>query len=1532
MSTRLSRSARSAHRELRREEGQSVIFVTIALLVLLGFVGLVLDVGQLYVAQRHLQTATDAAALAAAQDLPNGTTALATVCTYSATKAGGNCPATNNSGGYISNTGVNGENYNGSLGDVSTQATLECLSYTSAGTNCLTGTGCTTSLPPANQVGCNAIKVTATTTVKPWIMQILGIGSTTVKTSSTASLAGGNGKPLDIEVAIDRTVSMNSNCTATVHGLSNPDDLDCAKLGMRELLEELEPCTTTTPTCGSRITGTHDVADPLDRVGLMAFPAEASPTSTQNYTLPNETDCYTDVGGSNLTLSTTSGADGDYQMVPLSSDYKLTDTTGTDESVLNKYSDLVGSVYWGRCPGGVAPSGSGAGSSIALGGSTVATNNTGIGGGPSSAVNVGSAATGVGGGVNSGSTGDYYVDKTTGTASSLNLHLPTNAATGDFLLATITGQVAGLTASSSICAPTSAWTLVKQTVSNGGSGTPVIQATYSGSVLTTGGVGFPPYTFTFHSGDCSSGSLSLYATGVVVRYTDVSGIDAGAVGDASGNASTASFSGGAPSTTWPGTTTFTGPATTSRNWNTTELYVEVSDVSTCGNGYNQTYTKCDTAITSSGTISSIAFNLDASAGTGRTFTVTLEKNGSDTTLYCTFSNASTGCSQTGSVAVNAGDTVALAVQETSGSGHATGSATASATEAGTAGQYVSLASSCVNQSATACNDANVASAGTLTSAGLTFSSNVPSGDTFNVALYRNGAASGSSCNITGSGSNRTSCTWTPNLAVAANDKLELFVTRTNGTAALTGASATTSASGIGGGTALTAPSVTTSATGDLVVRIYGTGTTSYASGGTPKLVIAGSSTATGVDDAAQAAAGATGTASATSGAAANWAAQTVALKFSQQSYLSIPAPAAAATGDFLLATVTAHGLGTTGAICAPAGWTQVGSISTSGTGSTSISEATFYKTYGSSDTTPYTFTFASACPSGTALTAAATGIIVRYTGVSMASPIDGTPTAANTGANGTSASPITAPAYTTTVGNDQVVRIYGTGAAGFAAGAAPTVSMSGGNSSSGISSATQAGAGSTGTASVQSSTAANWSARTVALESSGSLTINRPGTPASGDLIVVTVTARSTSSSGSGYICAPNSNWTYIPQSSATPTAEPTSGAGTSQITHATFWSVRGTTVAESYTFSFQNVPCGTSSPTSVADNATAVAVDYTGADEINAIDFNNESTSSTTYDTGESKTTPGSGTSLSSPTIQTNYFNDEIVHTFGTAGTSLSLGSKGVQSETSSTSSTGFSDEGAAGAPGTGKGSYRTATGGSGAWVGESFAIIADEPGCLSGGASQSGACSYGVEAPTDWTTMKNNTSNGVGSGETYYALAMSEAQNALTAHGQSGSQKVIVLLSDGDANIDGPDACKQAIYNAEQAEAAGTWVIAIAYESSNSSSSSCETDNPSHTYSGQKGSLAISALCTMQLIADNPVTKPTDSHFSSLPSTPTSYTNTSVYSSMENYCSSNPSSDTNVTGSRFYRVTSDAQLADVFQQIGNSLSTERLVSNNAA
>ena len=55
---------------LRDESGQVIVFVVAVMAVLLGMAALVIDGGSWWQAQRHLQTAVDAGALAGAQDLP----------------------------------------------------------------------------------------------------------------------------------------------------------------------------------------------------------------------------------------------------------------------------------------------------------------------------------------------------------------------------------------------------------------------------------------------------------------------------------------------------------------------------------------------------------------------------------------------------------------------------------------------------------------------------------------------------------------------------------------------------------------------------------------------------------------------------------------------------------------------------------------------------------------------------------------------------------------------------------------------------------------------------------------------------------------------------------------------------------------------------------------------------------------------------------------------------------------------------------------------------------------------------------------------------------------------------------------------------------------------------------------------------------------------------------------------------------------------------------------------------------------------
>ena len=106
------------------------------------------------------------------------------------------------------------------------------------------------------------------------------------------------------------------------------------------------------------------------------------------------------------------------------------------------------------------------------------------------------------------------------------------------------------------------------------------------------------------------------------------------------------------------------------------------------------------------------------------------------------------------------------------------------------------------------------------------------------------------------------------------------------------------------------------------------------------------------------------------------------------------------------------------------------------------------------------------------------------------------------------------------------------------------------------------------------------------------------------------------------------------------------------------------------------------------------------------------------------------------------------------------------------------------------------------------------------------------------------------VGGFGTYYADVITAAQATLTTTGRAGVQKVIVFLSDGDANATSANVgnskaasqCHQGITAAQTATAAGTWVFTAAYGSPTAATpSSCSTDTSS----------PISACTTMQTMA---------------------------------------------------------------------------------
>jgi Flp pilus assembly protein TadG len=397
---------------LRGDRGQVLPLIVLFAFVLLGFAGLAIDFARVWVVRQQLERAVDAAALAAGQKLPDTTTGYAQAVTYDGQGSG------NTVGGW----GVTAS---------APTVTYECVShapdYTSGSTpTCLTDTSGASCHPqgsatptPAGVTTCNAVKVTETATVNTSFLSLFR-KSFTVSASSTAAARGGVPNPLNVVVIVDTSGSMgppgapsgDPYCTASVAGINSPaqpDKLDCAKAGVRAMLQSLEPCSTDVSPC-------PNIAD---EVGLVVFPAitgtlttvtnpvcsgnpqhcttgtyglqssvdsayEADETSCPSSAPTASRDTYQDTyppyepytynsgatAGGIPTLNfydTDSGAlydspnntnwQGDnfpgYEAVPLSDDYRTSNTTST----LNPSSSVVNAVYWSQCQGSGAAGG-----------------------------------------------------------------------------------------------------------------------------------------------------------------------------------------------------------------------------------------------------------------------------------------------------------------------------------------------------------------------------------------------------------------------------------------------------------------------------------------------------------------------------------------------------------------------------------------------------------------------------------------------------------------------------------------------------------------------------------------------------------------------------------------------------------------------------------------------------------------------------------------------------------------------------------------------------------------------------------------------------------------------------------------------------------------------------------------------------------------------------------------------------------------------------------------------------------------------
>ena len=177
-------------RRFMNRSGAVAVWSAFLIPLTLGVGGLVVDIGYAYICQRELQMSTDAAALAAAQQLPDATAAQNAGYRFSAEAQTSTLPQ--------------GLNYYSNLPNVGAAVVTGCVSIAN--------------LPQCGgSITANAVQVSETTTIPTFFIRALTIfgvksaGSLNLSTTSTAVMRGAQRGPFNVALVMDTTASMASS-------------------------------------------------------------------------------------------------------------------------------------------------------------------------------------------------------------------------------------------------------------------------------------------------------------------------------------------------------------------------------------------------------------------------------------------------------------------------------------------------------------------------------------------------------------------------------------------------------------------------------------------------------------------------------------------------------------------------------------------------------------------------------------------------------------------------------------------------------------------------------------------------------------------------------------------------------------------------------------------------------------------------------------------------------------------------------------------------------------------------------------------------------------------------------------------------------------------------------------------------------------------------------------------------------------------------------------------------------------------------